>query len=232
MSPVYDPYRPPHHGAQAGYVAYRSLGWKTTLSAVGVVATIMLTMLAGVLPMALSDVGERRLLVLAVIALFGLASTVVSLGTGILFLVWTHQAATNVRAFGQHDLEITPGWAVGWWFVPFASLVMPYKALKEVWCASDPDTVGADGDSWTTRTVPSLFPLWWGMYLIHSLVGSAVAFAQVSTSLRHPQSMDTDAGVVGLGANFFLAIAGVAIISIMKQLGRRQEASARKLSLL
>ena len=28
-------------------------------------------------------------------------------------------------------MTISAGWAIGWFFVPFANLVMPYQAMKE-----------------------------------------------------------------------------------------------------
>ena len=33
-------------------------------------------------------------------------------------------------------MEFSPGWSVGWFFVPVAGLFMPYRVLKELWKAS------------------------------------------------------------------------------------------------
>jgi Domain of unknown function (DUF4328) len=226
MASAYDPYQPPHHDAQrvpVEYGPYEPLGWKTTLSAVGMVATVVFGILVAVAPLG----GERSWTMVAVIGLLGLVAMGVSLGTTIVFLLWTYQAAKNVRAFGQRGLEFTPGWAVGWWFVPIASFWLPYKALREIWRASDPDAVGAGGTAWVTRQVPTLFPLWWTTYLLYSTVSAVSVSHQLMTTFQHPGQLDVGGGFGVVAANFFLAIAAVAIISIMKQLDRRQEVSAR-----
>src|SRR5918997_1098797 len=56
------------------------------------------------------------------------------------FLLWLHRASKNLAALGnpKSRIEYTPGWAVGWFFIPFANLVMPYRAVREVWVKSEP----------------------------------------------------------------------------------------------
>jgi uncharacterized BrkB/YihY/UPF0761 family membrane protein len=45
-----------------------------------------------------------------------------SILTGLAWFIWLHRAVANARSLGV-PTECTPGWAVGWWFVPFANLV-------------------------------------------------------------------------------------------------------------
>ena len=47
------------------------------------------------------------------------------------FLVWLHRASRNLHLLSGRQMRFTPGWAVGWWFIPFANLVMPYKVVRE-----------------------------------------------------------------------------------------------------
>ncbi len=47
--------------------------------------------------------------------------------TGIAWFVWLHRSVANARSLGVQT-EATPGWSVGWWFIPFANLVKPYRA--------------------------------------------------------------------------------------------------------
>jgi len=105
----------------------------------------------------------------------------------------------------------------------------PYQALTEIWRASDPGvTVGEE--SWRNRAVPGTFPMWWALYLLSgvvSLVGvgiSAVAGlkqAGVESALKFEDATGNAVVAVSL---FLSAMAAVAIISIMRQLERRQEA--------
>lgn len=46
--------------------------------------------------------------------------------------VWIHRMASNAQVLASKPMETTPGWAVGWFFVPVANFYMPYLALKEI----------------------------------------------------------------------------------------------------
>ncbi len=89
---------------------------------------------------------------------------------GILFLRWTYFSNRNASALGAYNLEFTPGWAAGWYFIPFATLWKPYQALKEVFKASHPDFT----DDWREAPRPDVLPLWWALWLLASFVGNAL----------------------------------------------------------
>ena len=63
-----------------------------------------------------------------------LASTgfLVWLGTATAVLMWVHRAYRNLPALGARDMAYSPGWAVGWWFIPFLNLVRPYQVVREI----------------------------------------------------------------------------------------------------
>ena len=65
------------------------------------------------------------------------------------------------------DLSISPGWAVGWYFIPFANLVMPYRSLKETFKAS------FKTDDWENIEVPHDFPAWWTTWIIGNILTNA-----------------------------------------------------------
>ena len=98
------------------------------------------------------------------VGLLALAQLGLRLLCVILFLVWLHRAFKNLPVIGAKYLEFTPGWAVGWWFVPFANLFKPYQIIKELYASSDlaanPDSEG------TTENVG----LWWGTFLCANIV--------------------------------------------------------------
>ncbi|HKP70301.1 MAG TPA: DUF4328 domain-containing protein, partial [Pyrinomonadaceae bacterium] len=87
------------------------------------------------------------------------------------FLIWLYRAHANLDALGARNLEFTPGWAVGWWFIPFANLVKPYQAVREVWYESDPDADPNDKVFLTAslRTAPTYMGVWWAMWLISNI---------------------------------------------------------------
>lgn len=53
----------------------------------------------------------------------------------------------NLVSFNVQGLRFTPGWAVGWFFIPFANFVMSPLILTKIWRASTPH-VQADGLAW------------------------------------------------------------------------------------
>lgn len=83
----------------------------------------------------------------------------------VLFLCWLHRTASNTNALGATGLESTPGWTVGWFFVPVANLVMPYRAMREVWQASRSPM------QWNTVRIGPALLLWWLIYLLAGIVG-------------------------------------------------------------
>ena len=50
----------------------------------------------------------------------------------VFFFMWLYRAVKNVR-ITSGDSRSGPGMSVGWWFIPFANLVMPYSVLKDLW---------------------------------------------------------------------------------------------------
>jgi hypothetical protein len=54
-------------------------------------------------------------------------------------------------------MTYTPGWSVGWFFVPLANLVMPYLVIREIWQASGP----GQGANWRRAPVSAVLSVWW-----------------------------------------------------------------------
>lgn len=85
----------------------------------------------------------------------------------VLFFFWLHRAASNTEALGAKGLESSPGWTVGWFFVPVANLVMPYRAMREVWQASRSPA------QWNTARIGPGLLLWWLIHLFAGIAGQA-----------------------------------------------------------
>ena len=100
-----------------------------------------------------------------------LVNTLVSLATIVFFALWIYRAAANIVAAGIAGFDFTPGWAVGWYFIPFANLVQPFRAMRQIWNASH--TGGSDLD----RGEPIL-TLWWTVWLASNI--SATISIQMS----------------------------------------------------
>lgn len=141
---------------------------------------------------------------------------VLLIGSAIAWCVWQHRAHTNLRAFARSGLRFTPGWAVGWWFVPIASLWKPFEAVRELWKASDP---GSDPLSWrSVRTWPALG--WWWLCWLGSGVISVVGSAQRGTELDATIRGD----MIVMVALALQVVAAVLAIVIVRQVVARQTA--------
>ena len=98
--------------------------------------------------------------------LYGPPSLVLFVGTAIVVLTWLYRANAKARALGAEDMMVSPGWAVGWFFVPLANLVMPYIAMRELWKAS------ANPRDWQLAPAPLAIPLWWAFWLASGIAGA------------------------------------------------------------
>lgn len=225
----YSPYAPPQAGPQVT-TYYRALGWKTMAASVGILATVVLSAGSQVLTTVAGKPSAENLLAVLVIGLVSLATTALNLFATVVFLVWMHNAATNVRAFGQEGLAFTPGWCVGWWFIPVASLFKPYQAMKEIWKASDPESLGVESrGAWRLRDVPGTVRLWWAAYLTGAFIAVAAAIPTVLASLHGEPP--TSGNLIMLASLVPTGISAVALYLIMRDLDARQAMCAEKLGL-
>ncbi|WP_428629729.1 DUF4328 domain-containing protein [Sphingopyxis sp.] len=96
-----------------------------------------------------------------------LANWLLLVATYVVFGMWIYRAAANVDAAMVLGFRYTPGWAVGWHFVPIANLYKPFDAMRQIWNASH--SGGRDLD----RGEP-LLVYWWGLWV---LTGIASYFA-------------------------------------------------------
>jgi hypothetical protein len=87
--------------------------------------------------------------------------------SGILILKWIYRANYNARQLGAKDMVFTPGWSIGWYFIPIANLWKPYQAMKEIWKAS------SNPQSWSPQSVSSLLPWWWFFWIVSNMFGNA-----------------------------------------------------------
>lgn len=97
----------------------------------------------------------------------GVVQVIIFLVSGVLILMWIYRANANARARGAQEMRFTPGWSVGWYFIPFANLVMPYRALKEIWQAS------AAPQAWRAQEAPATFALWWTLWIVSGIANQA-----------------------------------------------------------
>lgn len=152
------------------------------------------------------------------------ASTVASLVYVLQFLVfvasviaiamWIHRAHLRLRQAGVEGLEYTPGWAVGWYFIPFANLIKPYQAMRELW-----NTSHASSDHFAVDA-PDLLKMWWGTWIVGNIIGN-ISFRM---SLNGDPGLLSTSYIVGAAGSFLITICGVLVIRIIRQITEAQTA--------
>ena len=120
----------------------------------------------------------------AVSAAAGIGS-LVFIATVVLWCIWQHRAQQNAIVLAGGGLRFTPGWAVGWWFIPFANLVKPFQTVRELWKASQ-------GARW--REIPTwpLLGWWWGIWLaanVHVWFGSSGFGVGIGSEVGSPTTI-------------------------------------------
>jgi len=137
----------------------------------------------------------------------------------VLFCVWVYRANKNVRTLGAQGMEYSPGWCVGSFFVPILNLVIPYKAVREIYQASDPE---ADPMSWKNSLVSPVVGWWWGLWILSGILGQ-MEFRMAMSNVANVLVMGAWLGVLS-GA---LAIPNALLaIRVVRSIHDRQERKA------
>jgi hypothetical protein len=84
---------------------------------------------------------------------------------GFLSLRWVYRANANAHCLNA-DLEMSPGWNVGWFFVPIATWWKPYEGIRDVWrISANPENPGS-----VERA--STLSWWWTFWVLTNIAGT------------------------------------------------------------
>jgi len=124
--------------------------------------------------------------------------------SGFLTLMWVSGATRNTLAV-RPGLPMSQLGAVGWWFVPFASLYKPYQYIREIWFTAQGNIKGRG----TAAERP--LAVWWLTFLGGNIVSYAV-------------SKVAPASWIGVTIGFGLTlVATVLFFGIVRTAGRNQK---------
>lgn len=120
---------------------------------------------------------------------------------------WIYRASANAHAISD-EMTISPGWAVGSYFVPILNLFRPYQAMREVWLASH------FRGNWHAEPTPSLLIAWWALWIITNILGN-LAWRLDASNLEAALIFDVTGAVLN-------APLSVALIVLMRRIARAQ----------
>jgi hypothetical protein len=225
MTMYSNPYSPPAAYVQPNQVAwshapvYSPLGTRLVLASLGLGFACFASFALDIAMLTFGEdmaQAEPTLESSLIIGGAGLVAVVGSLTAALFFCLWLHRAAKNLPALGRGGMQFTPGWSVGWFFIPFANLVKPLAAVSELWKASDPDQDPREPYGWLGSPTTGLLPLWWAAWIGSSILGNISGRIDDSST----------AGAVGLAGSIVSVIAAVLCIVVMRGISSRQERSA------
>lgn len=101
------------------------------------------------------DVTTDWLLSDTITSIVGLSQTVLAIILAVVFLKWIYRFNHNLRLLSGQRMEFTPGWSIGWYFIPIACLYKPYQAMKEIFRRANRDD----------QMESNILPLWWLLWI-------------------------------------------------------------------
>jgi hypothetical protein len=122
------------------------------------------------------------------------ANVLFLVATAVVWVMWQYRAHRNVHKYLGRHLKTSPALAAGGWFIPFANIVLPFRAMSEL--------TKATGALHGSTSSTSVVPLWWTTYI----AGGVFAFIGFN---------DTTVAEIRRGAAFRGASDILAIISAL-----------------
>jgi hypothetical protein len=167
LSRTYEPWR--RFRAFATYVIYAYIG----------VSTLKIFQVFGVMAGQLNYEDVGNLDAPSIVGLVvGLLNWFLQFASPIPIAMWIYRAHANLAVMKCRDLKYSPGWAVGWYFIPIANLIEPFRAMRELWHRSHSLEPG------TVRDAPEMAP-WWGTFI----AANTLSFITTFSSTRDRQEL-------------------------------------------
>lgn len=148
-------------------------------------------------------------------SVIGVAYLGVFIVTGIAFLKWIHRANVNCRGFGAQGMKFTPGWSVGYFFIPFLNLVRPYQAMKEIW------KVSQNPSGWQSASTSSLLGWWWALWLISGFLGQIVFRTSMNATTIDQLQASTGLSIVSSFVGIPLCLVAINLIKTIAGIQER-----------
>ena len=147
----------------------------------------------------------------------------------VVFFMWIHRVHRNLPALGARDLRFTPGWAIGWFFVPIMNLIRPYEVVREIYKASDPNADISDGCSWKNAYTSPVIGMWWILWLISSFVGYALL--RISSGAETLIEFEIMC-LVMLGSDMLSIVVFILLIIVVRSIDTRQKEKSKRVATL
>lgn len=160
--------------------------------------------------------------------LMGIAG-LVGIAAVVFVCMWFYRAHLNNHMAGINYLVYSPGWCVGWFFIPFVQLVMPFLTTREIWRASYSINNPSEYSIWKDNKVSPLVALWYFSFIASILVGICIFSSDPNAFINRQTDADAALRFHELSAYSqliqipFHTISGIALILFAKKITDTQE---------
>ena len=115
-------------------------------------------------------------------AIVGILALLLAIPQLICILMWIYRANSNVRQLGAQNMQFTPRWSVGYYFIPILNLWKPYHAMKEIYRCSQ--SVSRQPE----KTGLLLLRVWWFLYIVSLIISGIMGrdIWKLFTSTQEP----------------------------------------------
>lgn len=151
-------------------------------------------------------------------------TAVAAMVVGVLLIIWMWRAAKDLQALGRFQPTLSAGWAIGGWFVPFASFVLPCIVAVGLWKGSDATIPGGNVD-WKRARISPLLWIWWVAWVANLVLVNAFLGAQPDDSLFSTTDEYLRQNSLQVAWLLVLAVAGVLCAVFVRRVTSRFEAT-------
>jgi hypothetical protein len=153
----------------------------------------------------------------AVFAVYGFVEIVIYVTAVVAWLAWQSRTVENESPIGIGPSPWSPRRSMGWWFVPFANLVQPYRIHRDIYRRHH------SGDG----TNIGLVKVWWAAWLLASILTNAAG----RLWLRADSLNDLQAGLAfWLIADIASALLVFPAVALVRRIQDRAEELARNVT--
>ena len=124
---------------------------------------------------------------------------------------FTYRAQKNLFTIGSPYAKMPPGWTVGWYFIPLASLWQPVLGMSQIYRGSQ----AAVGEK---AGAGALIPVWWGAWLVRGVPSWFLGIWSGSPLMSF---------VLLMGGAGLSILTGVCLIRILSDVETRQDMLGR-----
>jgi len=135
--------------------------------------------------------------------LVGLVQILLAIFLGVTFLRWIHRTNKNLHVLSSEPMTFSPGWSVGWYFIPVANLFKPYQAMKEIWTVAH-------------RSAPSgnsILGWWWFLWIVSNFLGRITLKLALRAENAQSYARSAAADMVSDGIDIVLNVVALMLVA-------------------